>query len=104
MTFSAEQFDSAMPYSLHHGSITNQTHIAHRRISLAYHSNPVKGTVRQPHRLGRRICEEFSFVDISDRLKVAGCMKALTSLSARVPGVVLPPLPVIGHTQHTMSA
>ena len=41
--------------------------------------------------LGRRICEEFSFIDARGRLQLAGCMKALSTLAERVPVIVLPP-------------
>ena len=41
--------------------------------------------------LGRRVCEEFSFVDATGRLQVAGCLKALASLAGRWPDIVLPP-------------
>ena len=41
--------------------------------------------------LGRRLCEEFSFVDAAGRLQVSGCMAALAALSARDPQIVLPP-------------
>ncbi len=41
--------------------------------------------------LGRRICEEFSFADARGRPQLAGCMKALATLSERVPEIVLPP-------------
>ncbi|MCY4112019.1 MAG: IS4 family transposase [Chloroflexi bacterium] len=41
--------------------------------------------------LGRRVCEEFSFVDATGRLQVAGCLKALSSLAERSSDVVLPP-------------
>ena len=41
--------------------------------------------------LGRRICEEFSFVDALGRLQVAGCLKALASLAERSSDIVLPP-------------
>ena len=41
--------------------------------------------------LGRRICEEFSFLDVRGRPQLAGCMKALGALAERVPGIVLPP-------------
>ena len=41
--------------------------------------------------LGRRICTEFSFVDATGRLQVAGCMKALAALADTVPCIVLPP-------------
>ncbi|MDE0240617.1 MAG: hypothetical protein OXQ84_10525 [bacterium] len=41
--------------------------------------------------LGQRACEEFSFVDAAGRLQVAGCLKALASLSEKVPAIVLPP-------------
>ena len=40
--------------------------------------------------LGRRICEEFSFVDALGRLQVAGCLKALASLAERSSEIVLP--------------
>ena len=40
--------------------------------------------------LGRRICEEFSFVDALGRLQVAGCLKALTTLAEGCPDIVLP--------------
>ena len=39
---------------------------------------------------GRRICEEFSFVDASGRLQVSGCMAALATLSERDARIVLP--------------
>ena len=41
--------------------------------------------------LGRRICEEFSFLDVRGRPQLAGCMKALGALAERVPGIALPP-------------
>ena len=41
--------------------------------------------------LGRRICVEFSFIDVRGRPQLAGCMKALGTLAERVPGIVLPP-------------
>ena len=41
--------------------------------------------------LGRRICEEFSFVDALGRLQVAGCLKALASLAEHSSDIVLPP-------------
>ena len=41
--------------------------------------------------LGRRICEEFSFVDALGRLQVAGCLKALAALAEGSPEIVLPP-------------
>ena len=41
--------------------------------------------------LGRRICEEFSFIDVRGRPQLAGCMKALGALAGRVPGIALPP-------------
>ena len=41
--------------------------------------------------LGRRICEEFSFLDARGRPRLAGCMKALGVLAERVPGIALPP-------------
>ena len=41
--------------------------------------------------LGRRICEEFSFIDVRGRPQLAGCMKALGALAERVPGIALPP-------------
>ena len=40
--------------------------------------------------LGRRICEEFSFLDALGRLQVAGCLKALTTLAEGCPDIVLP--------------
>ena len=40
--------------------------------------------------LGRRICEEFSFVDALGRLQVGGCLKALTTLAEGLPDIVLP--------------
>ena len=40
--------------------------------------------------LGRRICEEFSFVDATGRFQVAGCMKALATLAEGSPEIVLP--------------
>ena len=40
--------------------------------------------------LGRRICEEFSFVDATGRFRVAGCMKALATLAEGSPEIVLP--------------
>ena len=40
--------------------------------------------------LGRRVCEEFSFIDASGRLQVAGCIKALVALAAGWPEMVLP--------------
>ena len=40
--------------------------------------------------VGRRICEEFSFVDPSGRLQLAGCMKALAGLAERDPRITLP--------------
>ena len=41
--------------------------------------------------LGRRICAEFSFVDATGRLQIAGCMKALATLANTEPCIVLPP-------------
>ena len=41
--------------------------------------------------LGRRVCEEFGFIDALGRLQVAGCMKALARLAERAPEVELPP-------------
>ena len=41
--------------------------------------------------LGRRVCEEFSFLDVRGRPQLAGCMKALGALAERVPGIALPP-------------
>ena len=41
--------------------------------------------------LGRRICEEFSFVDALGRLQVAGCLKALAALAEGSPEIILPP-------------
>ena len=41
--------------------------------------------------LGRRVCEEFSFLDARGRPQLAGCMKALADLAGRVPDIVLPP-------------
>ena len=41
--------------------------------------------------LGRRVCDEFSFVDAAGRLQVAGCLKALASLAGRSLDIVLPP-------------
>ncbi len=41
--------------------------------------------------LGRRICQEFSFIDAAGRPQLAGCMKALAGLAERVPEIVLPP-------------
>ena len=40
--------------------------------------------------LGRRICEEFSFVGPSGRPQLAGCMKALAELAERRSDIVLP--------------
>ena len=40
--------------------------------------------------LGRRICEEFSFVGPSGRLQLAGCLKALAELADRRSDIVLP--------------
>ena len=40
--------------------------------------------------LGRRVCEEFSFVDAKGRLQIAGCLKALAEMAAGWPEVVLP--------------
>ena len=41
--------------------------------------------------LGRRVCEEFSFLDARGRPQLAGCMKAFADLAGRVPDIVLPP-------------
>ena len=41
--------------------------------------------------LGRRICEEFSFLDARGRPRLAGCMKALGVLAESLPGLTLPP-------------
>ena len=41
--------------------------------------------------LGRRVCEEFGFVDALGRPQVAGCLKALAGLARRSPELVLPP-------------
>ena len=41
----------------------DQPHIARRDGGSAYRVDPVSGAVRQSVRPGRRICEEFSFVD-----------------------------------------
>ncbi len=41
--------------------------------------------------LGRRICEEFSFLDARGRPRLAGCMKALVVLAESVPSITLPP-------------
>ncbi|MCY3672554.1 MAG: DUF4338 domain-containing protein, partial [Alphaproteobacteria bacterium] len=41
--------------------------------------------------LGRRICEEFSFVGPSGRPQLAGCLKALAELAGRRPEIALPP-------------
>ena len=40
--------------------------------------------------LGRRVCEEFSFVDALGRLQVSGCLKALAGLAEDDPGIILP--------------
>ena len=41
--------------------------------------------------LGRRVCREFAFTDSLGRLQVAGCLKALSGLSASFEEIVLPP-------------
>ena len=46
--------------------------------------------------LGRRTCEEFSFVDAAGRFQVAGCMKALATLAEGSPDIVLPRPRVVG--------
>ena len=40
--------------------------------------------------LGRRLCEEFQFVDYRGRDQLAGCLKALRVLEARSEAIVLP--------------
>ncbi len=40
---------------------------------------------------GRRVCEDFAFYSAAGRPQLAGCMKALATLSDRVPDIVLPP-------------
>ena len=45
--------------------------------------------------MGRRICEEFSFFDVRGRPQLAGCMKALGALVQMVPGIALPPPPLL---------
>ena len=40
--------------------------------------------------LGRRVCEEFAFIDAAGRPQVSGCMKALAALAATSPDIVLP--------------
>ena len=40
--------------------------------------------------LGRRVCEEFSFVDAIGRPQVSGCLHALATLAGRDPDIVLP--------------
>ena len=39
---------------------------------------------------GRRVCEEFGFVDAAGRLQLASCMKALGSLAGSDPAIALP--------------
>ena len=39
---------------------------------------------------GRRVCEEFAFLDSAGRPQLAGCMKALGALASRRPEIVLP--------------
>ncbi len=41
--------------------------------------------------LGRRVCEEFALVDALGRWQVSGCLKALRTLAASAPEIVLPP-------------
>ena len=41
--------------------------------------------------LGRRVCEEFSFLDPLGRPQIAICLKALISLAAQSPDIRLPP-------------
>ena len=55
--------------------------------------------------LGRRVCEEFSFIDATGRLQVAGCMKALAALAEAVPDIVLPPrgAPVLDNTARQLA-
>ena len=50
--------------------------------------------------LGRRVCEEFSFVDPRGRPQIATCLKALISLAAQSPCIQLPPpsTPAIDNT------
>ncbi len=40
--------------------------------------------------LGRRVCEEFSFVDAIGRHQVSGCLHALATLAGRDPDIMLP--------------
>ena len=43
------------------------------------------------HALGRRLCEEFDFLDHRGRGQLAGCLKALRILEQRSDAIVLPP-------------
>lgn len=43
------------------------------------------------HALGRRLCEEFDFMDRRGRGQLAGCLKALRVLEQRSDAIVLPP-------------
>ncbi len=56
--------------------------------------------------LGRRICEEFSFLDARGRPRLAGCMKALGALAERDSGIALPPpkAPAIGNRPRQLEA
>ncbi len=55
--------------------------------------------------LGRRVCEEFSFVDPLGRLQVAGCVKALAALAREGSDIVLPPPggPAIDNTPRVLA-
>ena len=56
--------------------------------------------------LGRRVCEEFGFVDALGRHRVAGCLKALAQLAQGAPEVVLPPprVPAVDNRPRLLAA